>query len=94
MKFEEQFPSIKPEYALSVNDIALVSGWFEGPINNDFFTLHGTGFIGQKHILKHCLDKARVKEAIERAKDVVCSDSSWNKDRDWFIETFEKEMGL
>jgi len=90
MKFEEEFPSLKGK------DIAMGTNFYP-----DINKMKFTDVFHKKHIKKHCLDKARVKEAIGNLAKRCMFDSSYKEPPAWWFQlsdelglNIEKELGI
>jgi len=83
MIFEEQFPSLKGKYDKDVQ-VFLSKRYYTIPVRKDF------GVVFHKQIIaKCCLDKNKVKEAIEECKSLVADEEV--KD---LLDSLKKELGL
>ena len=86
MSFEDQFPSLKGEEQKHTN---CTLNYSDG--NTDFMDECEVFYKGQ--ILEHCLDKQRVREAIERLEKKYDLSLQWSHDAiPW--DEIKKELGI
>ena len=77
MIFEEEFPSLK-EFKVCTNECFITK-----------CTTDDTHNVCCTHIKRYCLDKQRVKEAIDFIRIKEC-----DKHNEYILETLIKELGL